>query len=91
MSIKKSINALSVLVVSMLLGACAQTAVESDFGNSVRAMVENQTANPNPPEPAADAGDGVRLQGVTENYRSKVGDREGVRTSTQLGLPSRGN
>jgi hypothetical protein len=56
---------------------------ERDFGNSVRQMVQSQKANPaaslDPDPQALDVGDGPRLEGVLEGYRTTtVGERERV-------------
>lgn len=54
-------------------GCESATGTERDYGNSVRLMVQSQTADPNAamlPDPnPVDSGDGERLNHVIEAYR----------------------
>jgi type IV pilus biogenesis protein CpaD/CtpE len=55
------------------ISGCETTATERDFGNSTRAMIQGQTADPMAamvpdPDPIA-TGDGERLNTVIETYR----------------------
>ena len=57
----------------ILIQGCGTTATERDYGNSARALIHGQTADPMAamlpdPEPIA-TGDGQRLDGVVEAYR----------------------
>jgi len=72
---------LSCLALVLLSTACAwddQTATERDFGNSVRSMIANQTANPEPAAPDSESGDGPRLEAVLESYRADAGSRHAI-------------
>jgi type IV pilus biogenesis protein CpaD/CtpE len=73
---------LSYLALVLLSTACAwdeqTTATERNHGNSVRSMIANQTANPEPAAPDAEAGDGERLEAVLESYRADAGSREAI-------------
>ena len=67
------------LVALVLIQGCGATATERDFGNSARAMIEGQTANPMAvmvpdPEPVA-TGDGQRLKGVVDAFREPPPER----------------
>ena len=72
---------LGCLALVTLSTACAwndDSATERDFGNSVRSMIANQTANPEPTAPDSEAGDGARLEAVLESYRSDAGSRQAI-------------
>ena len=67
---------LACAVVATMTGCAETPRADADFGNSVRAMVDAQTYNPdaarNPPEAAPTAGDGQRLENVVGGYRKDV-------------------
>jgi hypothetical protein len=75
---------LTMMVLCTALSACAQTALEEDFGNSVRGMISAQTLNPNAVSTTDEAGDGQRLEGVLGDYRGTVTKRTSVSTETGL-------
>jgi len=77
---------LAAIAVCAALSACAQTALEKDFGNSVRGMISAQTMNPEPQAAAEETGDGKRLEGVLGDYRGTVTKRTSVSSDTQLGV-----
>ena len=84
---------LSCLALVLLSTACAwddQTATERDFGNSVRSMIANQTANPEPAAPDSESGDGPRLEAVLESYRADAGSRQAIDREIIV-APSGGN
>jgi hypothetical protein len=61
--------ALSALAV--VAGCSAYPDTKADFGNSVRHMVSSQTVDPGPVDASpVETGDGQRLDGVLEDYRS---------------------
>jgi type IV pilus biogenesis protein CpaD/CtpE len=66
-----------------LLTGCAHgpEAVEADYGNSVRHMMQAQTANPTAPADtsAIEGSDGQRLNTVMETYRKDVSKPEDVK------------
>lgn len=72
------------LLAALMIGTTAgcasdnRTATERDFGDSVRSMIADQTANPYPAPPGEETGDGVRLENVLDAYRSDVGSRSSV-------------
>lgn len=67
------------------LSACGATATESDFGNSVRNMVQAQQAHPEvsaaPSAEAVDGTDAGRIENVVKTYR------EGVTSPQQADRP----
>ena len=74
-------NAMKTVFLALLaatLAGCASgpTAVEEDFGNSVRAMIRGQTLDPAASErngsTPPDVSDGQRAEGVLEAYRKDV-------------------
>ncbi|HEX9877800.1 MAG TPA: hypothetical protein VGC50_14200 [Gammaproteobacteria bacterium] len=77
MNIRK-LRALSALPVIAALAACAAyPRTEADFGNSVRHMVRSQTVVTGPVDTApVESGDGERLNGVLEAYRTDVSRTE---------------
>ena len=84
---------LSCLALVALSTGCAwnnETATERDFGNSVRSMIANQTANPEPAAPGSEAGDGARLEAVLESYRADAGSRQAIDREIIV-APSGGN
>ena len=68
----------------LILAACAEQppALEQDFGNSVRQMVNAQTADPatvlTPPKEAVEDGDGPRSTAVMKTYRERVVEKDTV-------------
>jgi hypothetical protein len=58
----------------MMLAACSPyPATEADFGNSVRHMVRSQSVTSGPVDTTpVETGDGERLNGVIEAYRTDV-------------------
>lgn len=79
------------LAVSMvLIAGCAHgpEAVEQDYGNSVRHMLQAQTANPAAPADtlAIDHGDGERLNKVIDGYRKDVSKPEDVKRDIVINL-----
>ena len=76
------------LLVALIggLGACASHQTESDFGNSVKKMIAEQTANPDAQHESIEQGDGQRLERVVEDYRGNVSERKEVNTQVRLGI-----
>lgn len=80
MQIQRMILSSAVLMTALIsIQGCGATATERDYGNSARALIEGQTANPMAamlpdPEPIA-TGDGQRLDGVIEAYREPPVER----------------
>jgi len=67
------------------------SATEADYGNSVRAMVRNQTLNPGPADPApVDSGDGVHAQNALDVYRKDVSQPEHVKQELIMGVDNNG-
>ena len=67
------------LAVTLTTGCSNPTAVESDFGNSVRHMRQAQTMNPDTPSrETLETTDGERLSTVLDVYRSDVSRPETV-------------
>ena len=63
------------------------SATEADYGNSVRAMVRNQTLNPGPADQApVDSGDGVHAQNALDVYRKDVSQPEHVNQDLIIGV-----
>ncbi len=65
-----------------LAGCEAPSAVEDDYGHSVRSMVSAQTANPDATvenkDRKADKGDGQRSEAVLKDYRELGDESEDV-------------
>ena len=78
MSNTRTFRAPAIAVSLLMLAACTSDPqnVEADYGNSVRHMVEAQTANPSAPADSAaiDHGDGTRVNAAVEVYRKPAGD-----------------
>jgi type IV pilus biogenesis protein CpaD/CtpE len=78
------------LAAGLALAGCATgpETVEKDFGNSVRHMMQVQTANPSAPVDgnALDHGDGQRANSVMEAYRKDVGKPEEVKKEIILNM-----
>ena len=73
---------LVIAAVVFVMAGCSsmneKTATEEDFGNSVRHMVQAQTANPTPSTDPIATGDGQRIENALESYRTNVGRPERV-------------
>ena len=68
------------------------SATEADYGNSVRAMVRNQTLNPGTADPApVDSGDGVHAQNTLDVYRKDVSQPEHVNKDLIIGVNGNDN
>ena len=81
--IRLLINGLITAIALTAIAGCAnyETATESDYGNSVRSMIQAQTMNPQEallpdPEPV-DHGNGERLNNVLGAYTSDVSSPSG--------------
>jgi hypothetical protein len=82
----------AILFTLVAIGGCetSPTATETDYGNSVRSMVRNQTVNPGPADTATvDAGDGERAQNSIDVYRKDVAQPEQVNKEIEFGLGDR--
>lgn len=77
------ISGLSLTLAVTLMTACTSpSAVESDFGNSVRHMRQAQTLNPGTPSrETIETTDGDRLSAVLDVYRGDVARPEAIRES----------
>lgn len=77
------ISGLSLTLAVTLMTACTSpSAVESDFGNSVRHMRQAQTLNPGTPSrETLETTDGDRLSAVLDVYRGDVARPESIRES----------
>ncbi len=77
------ISGLSLTLAVTLMTACTSpSAVESDFGNSVRHMRQAQTLNPGTPsKETIETTDGDRLSAVLDVYRGDVARPEAIRES----------
>lgn len=64
------------VLLAPLAGCVDNPPRNAEFGDSVRAMVDAQTFDPeaasNPPEAAPETGDGQRLENVVGGYRKDV-------------------
>lgn len=81
----------AILITLAAIGGCetTPTATEADYGNSVRSMVRNQTANPEPVDALpADSGDGARAQNAIDVYRKDVAQPESVKKDLVIGVGS---
>jgi len=78
----------AILVTLAVVSGCeTQSATEADYGNSVRAMVHNQTLNPVPADAApVDAGDGVHAQNTIDVYRKDVSQPQHVNQDLIIGV-----
>jgi hypothetical protein len=88
-ALRKLFNGLMIAMALTAIAGCSnvESAVEADFGNSVRHMIQAQTLNPQnsllpDPEPV-DSGNGERLNGVMEAYKTDVSTPPDL---TQFGL-----
>lgn len=79
----------AMLITLATLGGCdtyGPTATERDYGNSVRSMVRNQTANPTPADTASvPDGDGVRSDNALNVYRTDVTNSDAKRQTPMGG------
>lgn len=87
------IKSIALLAAGAALTGCVHTdptAVEKDFGNSVRQMVQAQTLDPlagvQPDSAAIETSDGERLNKVIEAYRSDVSKPEDVQQDIVINL-----
>jgi citrate lyase gamma subunit len=78
-------------VMSMACAWNEESGTEADFGNSVRQMIAEQTANPNPQAAAEEAGDGPRLEAVIEAYRTDAGSRAAIDRAIDIDPSSTGS
>ena len=78
------------LVLLGLAGCNSTSAVEDDFGNSVRQMVDAQKANPevsnNPDRDPVDGTDAERVVRVLKTYREDVAQPSDVRRDRALNI-----
>ena len=87
----RNLHALVASAALLAAAGCATTdpnAVEQDFGNSVRHMRQAQIANPSAPadNDPIDHGDGQRINGAIEAYRTGVADRATVKEDLVIGV-----
>ena len=79
------------LLISSTGCSTGPTAVERDYGNSVRNMIKAQTLDPiaaAAPDPnPVDYGDGERLEHVLDAYRGDVAAREEVSQDIIINVP----
>ena len=72
----KTVKLTLIGIGTLLTVGCAGSAVEADFGESVRNMVQAQQAHPevsrNPDPEAVDSTDGGRVVNAVDAYRSDV-------------------
>lgn len=68
--------------------ASGPSAVENDFGNSVRHMTQAQIANPSAPtdNDPIDHGDGPRINAALEVYRKSVSDPKDIKQDITIGV-----
>lgn len=71
MSLPKTTHLFALSALAAVAGCSAYPETQADFGNSVRHMVSSQTVDSGPVDPnPVETGDGQRLDGVLEGYRS---------------------
>jgi hypothetical protein len=94
----KTINRLRALALGgflLALAGCASgpEAVENDYGNSVRHMMQAQKVNPAAPvdNNPIDHGDGVRINNAIETQRKNVADPNKVKEGFDFGTDSSGS
>ena len=79
-------------VAALMLAGCSgePTQTQTNFGVSVRQMVEAQTANPstitNPSAESMQGTDGKRIEAVLDAYRTDVAKPEAVNESVNINL-----
>ena len=77
-------------IALLALSGCMASAVEEDFGNSVRQMVDAQKAHPdvsnNPDREGVDGTDADRVVRVLETYREDVARPSDVRQERGLNI-----
>ena len=74
------------LAVTLITGCSTPSAVESDFGNSVRHMRQAQTLNPGTPSrETLETTDGDRLSTVLDVYRNDVARPEAIKEDIVIG------
>ena len=89
-----SVSTLRVALVSALItaGGCAtpESAVEADFGNSVREMIRAQTYDPStldrPSQVPVTGIDGEHAGFVLDTYRTSLGKPEAVSQQIQINV-----
>jgi len=90
----KGISRLGAILITLAaIGGCetTPTATETDYGNSVRSMVCNQTLNPEPADTSpVDSGDGARVQNAIDVYRKDVAQPESVKKDLVIGVGGNG-
>lgn len=78
-----------ILCAPLLVAGCAGglETVETDYGDSVRHMMQAQTANPAAPADSnpLDQGDGVRINGAIEAYRNGAADPKTIKEEMIIG------
>ena len=79
-------------VAALMLAGCSgePTQTQTNFGASVRQMIQAQTADPstlaNPPAEPIDGSDAKRIEAVLEAYRTDVAKPEAVNDSVTINL-----
>lgn len=89
MNIISKLRPLALCAPLLLAAGCATgpETVENDYGNSVRHMMQAQTANPTAPADSnpLDHGDGMRINGAVEAYRNGVADPKTIKDEMIIG------
>ena len=80
----------AIAVLAGLMTACAQTATEIDFGNSVRANTAAATLHPEGQDAGPEMGDGKRLEHVVTSYQETSSKRSEVSRDVQIGVQGGG-
>ena len=91
MNTTKKVYATFGLAALMLAGCSGEpTQTQTNFGASVRQMIEAQTADPstlaNPSAEPIDGTDAVRIESVLEAYRTDVAKPEAVNDNVTINL-----
>jgi len=92
---RSAVVLVAAVVVMSAIAGCAETRTEREFGDSVRKVMWYQTHEPNAGLAAGNeppmGGDGSRLEGVLEVYRSDAAGTEAVSkpVSVQVGSGTR--
>lgn len=71
-------SCLTMAMLLGLLGGCAATETEKQFGNAVRDTLAQQRVEPQPAGDDPAMGDGPRTENVIHVYRSNMGDPAAV-------------
>jgi len=89
MNMNRMLRLLAASATLLLAAGCATgpEAVENDYGNSVRHMMQAQTANPTAPADSnpLDHGDGTRINGAIEAYRNGAADPKTIKDEAIIG------